>query len=413
MTVERVLAAAAALRRFSLDEIAAFCDEHPPAILDILAEYAPAVVRIDGGEEGARRWHVVDRAALRHRIGGVARLSEPVVPVGPDSEQRLRYVEETLAHCAAEPSAQRRQVLVATAVNHLRQVLATDLPGRPDWWRVQMGEELETALRRRHPDPATATRLQLDVTVAQLAVGNVRGVAVPTPDLLDTVIRFREGAARLDGQEQVQRLTGCFVDLVTAQLAPTASGAVDQLVVAVARRRVRAQASVDAEGAIRALEPLVRGLGTDSARVPVHGLHQRLGNLPDGRNRVVVYADLLTVMPGRLTWHRRGDRLPGTLVEVVAEPVVASRLAHCARTLEADLHGSGFRSENALIGQAAHVLQELVEQGAVEDGEVRSRGDRTRAELLQLARAPSWPAPMAADDVVADQHRPARAEEWR
>jgi len=36
MSKEQILAAAAALRQFSLDEIAAFCDEQPLRIIEVL-----------------------------------------------------------------------------------------------------------------------------------------------------------------------------------------------------------------------------------------------------------------------------------------------------------------------------------------------------------------------------------------
>lgn len=397
MSVERVLAAAAALRRFSIDEIAAFCDEHPPAIVGILETAAPAIERTDLDRDdvpGQAQWRVVDREALRRRMRAETAPPAAVVttPVGA-FEERLRYAEETLARCGAEPSAQRRRVLVATAVNHLRQALAEDLPGRPEWWAIEISDRLEAELRN-HPDPATAIRLQLNVTVARLAVGNVAGEAVPTRDLIDTVVRFRRGAALLGRDEWLPGLVRGFVDLVTAQLAPIAVNAVDQLVMAVARRRVRAQAGSDVDAAMRALEPLVRGLGSDVQRAPVYDLYQMLGHLPDGRDHAVVYADLLPLLPAQFRWQRRGDRLPGALVEVVAEPAVTRHLTRCARTLEADLRHSPFRSDTALIGQTAHVFQELVEQGAGLDDEVRSRGDRARSDLLTLAKAPAWPAPV-------------------
>jgi hypothetical protein len=397
VSVERVLAAAAALRRFSLDEIAAFCDEHPPAIVGILETAGPAVERTDLDRDdatGQAHWRVVDRQALRRRMrADTAPTAAVVATPASGFEEQLRYAEETLVRCGAEPSAQRRRVLVATAVNHLRQAMAEDLPGRSEWWKIEISDRLEVEISDR-PDTTTAIRLQLHVAVARLAVGNVEGEAVASRDLIDTVIRFRNGAALLGGDERLPGLARGFVDLVTAQLVPTAVSAVDQLVVAVARRRVRAQASSDVDAAMRALEPLVRGLGTDVQRAPVYDLYQMLGHLPDGRDHAVVYADLLPLLPAQFRWQRRGDRLPGALVEVVAEPAVTHHLTPCARTLEADLRHSPFRSDTALIGQAAHVLQELVEQGAGLDGEIRSRGDRTRSELLTLAKAPAWPAPI-------------------
>ena len=86
---------------------------------------------------------------------------------------------------------------------------------------------------------------------------------------------------------------------------------------------------------------------------------RRWGELPDGRDHAVVYADLLHVVPAQLHWLSAGELLPGALVEVVAEPAVSVHLRRCARTLEADLVHSPFGSDAALIGQVAHVFQEL------------------------------------------------------
>jgi hypothetical protein len=75
----------------------------------------------------------------------------------------------------------------------------------------------------------------------------------------------------------------------------------------------------------------------------------------------------------------------------VAEPAVSLHLRQCARTLESDLVHSPFGSDTALIGQVAHVFQELAEEHAGLDDTVVSRTDETRSELLRLAKAPIWP----------------------
>jgi hypothetical protein len=96
-------------------------------------------------------------------------------------------------------------------------------------------------------------------------------------------------------------------------------------------------------------------------------------------------------VPAQLRCHPAGELLPGALVEVVAEPAVSVHLRQCARTLEADLVHSPFGSDTALIGQVAHVFQELAEEHAGLDDTVVSRTDEARSELLRLAKAPIWP----------------------
>lgn len=421
MSDERVLAAAAALRSFSLDELAACTDEQPAAIADILTAVGPAVVQAepdDDGESGDRRWQVVDLVELRRLLHAMTEpratvdSGDPLTgdrigknptdgdrPSADPTGTHLQHAEETLVRCGAEPSAERRRVLVGTAVNHLRQVLAGTLPGRPPWWTVELsGDQLEHDLRR-HPDRSTAVRLQLDVAVARLAVGNAAGRTVPTGELIATVDQFRHEVS-LVGDQRVHGLVRGFVELVTAHLAPAAAPAVDRLVVALARRRLRAQVRDDLDGAMDALGPLVRTLGSAPDRTPVQGLHQTLGHLPDGRDRAIVYCDLLALLPEQLQWQCRSEPLPGALVEVIAEPACSDRLSHYARALEANLTGSPYASDRALIGVAAHNFEDLARRGAPLDDGVLARGDVTRSELLDLARAEVWPAPVAAPTEV-------------
>jgi hypothetical protein len=65
----------------------------------------------------------------------------------------LQLAEETLTACRGEPSPDRRRVMVASAMNHLRQVLAATLPGRLPWWTVELHTDLLVDELRRHPDP--------------------------------------------------------------------------------------------------------------------------------------------------------------------------------------------------------------------------------------------------------------------
>jgi hypothetical protein len=393
MTEQSVFAAAAALREFGLTEISAFCDEQPPAIVEILASAAPAVEPISD-----ERWRVVDLAAVRIQAGRGAPQPAPSLldlPENPDA--RLRLAEETLVACRHEPSAPRRRMMVATATNHLRQVVAATLQRPSPWWLVDLRTDALDQEIRRHSSPEVAVRLQLGIVVARLAEGNVTGHPVPTNELIDALAWFRNEP--LLGDHQLQGLVGGFVDLATAQEFPH-TAPVDRLVVAVARRRARARAQRDLSAALHGLEPLIRSLGSGHARAPVRDLVHTMGRLPDGLDRAVVYSDLLHVLPAQLRCYPQGEPLPGALVEVVAEPAVTLHLRHCARTLEADLVHSPFSSDTALIGQVAHVFQELAEEHAGLDGTVVHRADRARSELLQLAKAAVWPP--AADPLESE-----------
>ena len=301
----------------------------------------------------------------------------------------MQLAEETLTACRSEPSPDRRRVMVASAMNHLRQVLAATLPGRLPWWTVELHTDLLVDELRRHPDPVQAVRLQLGVTVARLAEGNVTGNPMPADELIETVARFRDEPLLTDSR--LLGLVGGFVDLATAQESPPAAP-VDRLILAIARRRARAQVERDLGAALRDLEPLLRTLGAGHAHPYIHDLFQTVGRLPDGRDHAVVYADLLNIVPAQLRCFATGELLPGALVEVVAEPAVSVHLRQCARTLEADLVHSPFGSDTALIGQVAHVFQELAEEHAGLDGTVVARTD----EAALRAPAPGEGTDMAA-----------------
>ena len=407
MSAERVLAAAAALREFTVDELAVFCDEQPPAIVAIL-DGARGRIERTGGEvtPPALRWRVVDLDGLRRDLAvrvGKSRSSqrptesgrEPTEPrpmVGASSTTRLLLAEQTLCECATAESAAERRILVATAQNHLRQIIASALPGKRPWWSVELSLQRLGEVIDRDPDQRGDTRLRLNVALACLAERDATGHPVPVRDLLSIVKRFEHLATVLD-DPQLHDLVGRLLDLVMAQLVPRDRGSVpaaDRLIAAVARRRVRAQVEHGVGAAMHSLVPLLTRLDEQAAWPRKQGLYQVLGHLPDGRDRVVVYTDLLQILPRQYTWQAAAELMPGALVEAVTEPAATSRLARCAKALEHDLARSPFSSDAALIGQVAHVFQDLADQAAWLDGTVQARSDRTRSELLTLAKSQVW-----------------------
>lgn len=400
MTAERVLAAAAALREFTLDDLAACSDEQPPAIETILRGAGERIQPVDAAPAPAR-WRVIDLDGLRRdlaRRAGTAppghTLDDPRRRVSTPSTTRLLLAEQTLCECAAAESADERRTLVATAKNHLRQVLAGVLPERSPWWSRELslqrlGEAIELC-----PDQPACTRLRLNVALACLAEGDATGRPVPLAELVHTVLEFQRLAALLE-EPELRGLVGRFFDLVMAQLAPPDRNTVaapDRLLAAVARRRVRAQVEHGVGVAMHSLVPLLESLGDRQLPAPEQGLCRVLGRLPDGRDRVLVYTDLLQILPRQYLWQPAAELMPGALIEAVTEPLATTRLTRCAEALEHDLVRSPFSSDAALIGQVAHIFQILAEQATPLDGTVQARSDRTRTELLALAKAPGWPA---------------------
>jgi hypothetical protein len=394
MSEHSVLAAAAALREFTVDEVAAFCAEKPQDIIRILDRATDRIQRVEAtSAERGPRWRVVDLKGLRrdlseHGESPPRRSADVARTPGPPST-RLQLAEETLAECASEPSAAARQVLVATAQNYLRQVVAQALPQRPAWWATELSASRLTDELDRHPDAATSTRLQLDIAMARLAECDASGRQMPLRDLI-AAVRHVETLAPLLDELRLHPLVGHFVDLVTAQLALPRGIRVNppcRLIIAVARRRVRAWAHDGVAKSMRGLLPLLENVGRADADSAHPQLFRLIGHLPDGRDHVVVYADLLALLPRRLEWRPEAERLPGAVVEAVAEPAASTHLRRCATALTQDLVRSPYRSESALIGQAAHVFQEFADRSSDLDQATLSK---TRSELLTLAKAPSW-----------------------
>ena len=392
MSTQRVLAAAAALREFSLEEVAVFCDEPPSVIVKVFESTAGAVTRVQDEPAGTQVWRVRDLERLRRRVDA----EQPAEPLDAPAEKarvevshatRLQYAEQTLIECGRGQSSDERRVLLATAMNHLRQVVANTLPhGRP-WWAVELSPvELGVELPR-HTDAATSTRLQLDVEVASLTEHDLTGRPVATKDLTDTVQRLQPLTSLLD-EQRMNGVVSRFFDLVIAQVAPnneSSLSAPGRLLTALARRRVRVEVERSLDGAMRSLVPLLRNIGRDDGDRQ-HGLYEVLEDLPGGREHIVVYSDLLQLLPQQFRWLRAAERLPGALTEAVTESATSYHLKLCANMLEQDLLRSPYGSEPALIGSAVHVFQQLAEEGAGFDDSIRSRSDRTCCELLSLAK---------------------------
>ncbi|HWM03105.1 MAG TPA: hypothetical protein VNP92_12310 [Actinophytocola sp.] len=399
MSEAQVLAAAAALRRFCLDEIAALCEEEPTEIRKILAAASPTVRTPDGAGDRSN-YEVSDLAELRSmvrvRAGGHTTPRSRRGTAGqrdPVHRAKLAHAEESLLRCGGEPSAAQRRIQVATAVNHLKQVLAQHL--QTPWWMLKIADETIDERLRDTVDRGVAARLQLNIAVARLAINHTSGHTVPTSKLVDQFNDFRETVSALGEQRADPAIHG-FVDLLTAQLATDAAPVVDRLVVTLARRRIHVAAGHDVEAAMRTLEPLIRTLGSAPNREPVRELYRTVRHLPDGRNRVVVYGDLLHILPGQFHWQHYSEPLPGALVEVIAEDGVSRHLSRIADLLAQDLARTPYRSEKSLIGQTAHVFQEVALRDAALDDSIMTRTDRTCSELVGLAKTALWPPPDAA-----------------
>jgi hypothetical protein len=433
MSSAGVLAAAAALRRFTAAELAAYCPEDDEAIAAVLTQHPSLVERLPSGE-----WQVRDTVALRARLARQARLRQarrrqlahtPLSVRPPDPTRaaaRMLLAEQVLLDCAAEPDPAARRIMAATAHNHLRQCAAAFTPQAGSWWEIDPSATLAVPRIRLDADLITAGRLRMDLTLAVITGSEAAGATVAMDDLVRAATQVDGLPAEMPSGRRralVRRFTSlsCRVlrlphgslsqsaparFLATVAIRRTADRATESLHLPPARPTadlerggdllaVRAFPQVDgghADGSahlIRLLtglaeEPAVRGGGEG----PASRLFRVIDRLPAGRARIAVYADLVALLPRDCHWDVHRDLLPGAVVECVADNRAQQHLWDCARLLENDLTRSPFSSESALIGQAAYVLEHLAAVHADLDSGLRYRADANRRSLLTLAGVP-------------------------
>ena len=402
-TNSSIMAAALALQDFSLAQLAAYCKAEPTEILRVMESSRPLVERSDQaaatvGDLDAQRWHVVQTDALRDRLtanssrsAGESESKVHLAVTDPLARLRLLRAEETLVNCAAEESADIRRIMAVTAKNYLRQFVAAGTD-RLDWWTI--GAEDDQIGASMSKDWVGETpRLRVDLALATLTESEALGHDVPGEFLVETAAEVCELGVDMD-RPRHRTLADRFFDLADQLTRRPVDGglpsaAPERLLSAVGWRRVRAQVEPDVDKAAQEAVSLLRWLveKTDDLLLGARdsGLYRFLGHLPDGRNRIAVYTDLLQIVPRQYDWQPEDEVVPGVLVKGFADSQASVHLEQCANALEANLVQAPFQSDSALIGLAAHVFQDLAARGALVDKGVLPRSDRTRVDLLGLA----------------------------
>ncbi|MET9311737.1 hypothetical protein ABZX12_07940 [Kribbella sp. NPDC003505] len=399
-----IMAAALALQEFTLTQLAAYCRSEPAEISEVMESLRPLVERSAGntaespdGASNSQFWHVVQSDALRELLAEEGSRSDTSRASGvlrsPDSLASLRLLraEETLVDCAAEESADVRRVMAMTAKNYLRQFVAEGAD-RLDWWALG-AEEDEIGASISKDWVGKAPRLRVDLALATLTESEALGHNVPGDFLIETAAEVCELGIDID-RPRHRTLAERFFDLADQLTRRPFAGASrveapERLLSAVGWRRVRAQVEPDVDKAAQEAVSLLRWLveKTDDllAGSGDSDLYRFLGHMPDGRNRIAVYSDLLQIVPSQYDWQPEDEVVPGLLVEGLADSKAAVHLEQCANVLEASLAQTPFQSDSALIGLAAHVFQDLAARGALVDREVLPRSNRARVDLLGLA----------------------------
>jgi hypothetical protein len=410
MKPSAVLAAAAALHEFTLGQVAAYCNgdrQEVEAVLDRFGRFFEAAGQpADAGDE--RRWRVTDMAALRAAIAQTSLTRRRVTALSPHRaamdrslQARLLLAEETLVDCGAQQSPAQRRVMASTVMNYLQQIVAAGGPEKVDWWEIEPAA-LPAAGRYHLGNDAGVSRSRIvtDFALARMTACEADGETMAIDYLIEAAVETR----RLFMSEEVDRprltlLLERFSTLARELTTPSRSGSRTTVCPAAPARMLSAvawgRACVRAEGkgpaAAQGLVDLLKGIARSRLRVegdhPMQ-LYEVLGRLPQGRKRIAVYTDLLNLLPRHFEVALADQILPGALVEAIADAAASDHLREYAAVIETDLVRSPFRSDSALIGQVAHVLQDIAVQESSSDGSVVERTDRTRAELLSLAGVP-------------------------
>jgi hypothetical protein len=385
-----VLAAAAALEHFTVAEAAAYCEEDTTAVAATLAGVrgVEPEAGTEAGEVGSRRWRVTDPGALHRAIAAAGGDGPTLRRVRATGSTRLMLAEDTLLDCAHEESAEERRLMAATAANHLRQYVAGLLRSPTPWWDVEVSDADTLGDVHTEAGTVTVSRLHLDFALARLTDSEAVGGTVALDWLVGTAVHLTRLAEPVD-EDRARALFHRFTDLAVATItAADLSPAPERLLFALAWRRARALGEHDVRAAAEALVTLLRDVDTEPPATHAdggRGLYRVLGELPDGREHVAVYADLLELLPRQYAYDPVELAVPGALVHTVADRDAAAHLQECAATLELDLTRSPFRSDSALIGLTAHVFQDLAFKASLLDDSVRPRSERMRMELLSLA----------------------------
>jgi len=385
-----VLAAAVALRRFTAARLAAYCDEDDQTVAAILTEHPELVERLPGTAE----WQVIDADAIRRELAGVAPTPRPRRSRDRSrAAARLLLAEETLLGCAQEPEATDRMVMASTAMNHLRQYIAASRPGGGSWWDIDLAAQQQPPVRalRTDSEVITAARLRMDIALAGMTRAEATGNTLPVDDLVRVARDVGALPAGMDTRRRcalVDRFATLASGVIRLPGGPPSTSAPARFLTTLAVRRTL-DAARNQRAASAALIRLLHGLAREPAlrcQGPDSRLFRVLGSRPDGLVRVAVYSDLLQLLPQDYRWQRESALLPGAVVQAVTEDRARLHLQECAQALERDFARSPFRSERALIGQAAYVMEDLAIRHAGLDRTVVRRSDRARRELLSLAQ---------------------------
>jgi hypothetical protein len=384
MSTGAVLSAAAALRRFTSGQLAAYCDEDTATIEAVLGGLPDAVEALPGGA-----WRVRDPAALRQRVRPGRRPApngprrRPAQPAPTRAAAGLLLAEKMLLDCAGEPDPRTRLLMAATAHNHLRRCAAALAPGSGAWWQAEQPDRLLLLPEVRvATEVITGSRLRLDLALARFTGSEAGGDPVGTRELLAAareVDALPAGMAAERRTDLSRRLVGLFSRILLAPYGGPGESAPIRFLATVAVSR----AGEDGTHLARVLDGLASEL-----TAPGGQLFRVIDQLPAGRARVAVYADLLPLLPVDCYWDRTDDPLPGALVEGVADDRARRHLGDGARLLETGLDGFPYRGGSALIGRAAHLLEDLALMCAEHDDTVLTRAADNRRGLLSLVGAP-------------------------
>jgi len=166
-----------------------------------------------------------------------------------------------------------------------------------------------------------------------------------------------------------------------------------RLLTALGWLQIRRQATKDRKQAADAVLKMLGDFDSTLGPLPLTSkLCTVVGELPDRQIEVLVYDDLLDMLPRHLRVSRSKEVIPDLLVLAIVGADASARLEGLAARIETEIDRTKVMSDNGVLGVTAHVLADAAAEASAADETLRDRSDNVRTRILELAGASLGPS---------------------
>jgi hypothetical protein len=152
--------------------------------------------------------------------------------------------------------------------------------------------------------------------------------------------------------------------------------------------QIRRQAVRDGK---QAADAALRLLGDFYSTTGFRSLANRLCTVvqerPDRNLEVLVYDDLLDMLPRHLRVSRSKEVIPDLLVLAIVGADASARLSSLAERIEQEIDRARVVTDSGVLGVTAHVLADAAIEASKADETIIDRSDGVRTRILELAGA--------------------------